>query len=380
MSILILRSPQPAAAAEPFWLPDLGVGEFIAISGPSPTSGFGLTPTNTAADLDISPIGGGYDGTVHWKAILESWGGAVFVPNLGPLGSLLFNNGGHIDFHWNGWLRFDIFTRTWSIYQDGYTATAWSNNYPTGLFPDGSATPTHNYGLRVFDPNLELVVTGRCESNDNPGLIARVSMFHAIDKTFSHSTVNPAFHGGSEGYGCFDTIRNKIWLAGGDSANNLTLFDAAPDNGDGTRGTYVNFSPGAGENNAIVHDPVNDLLLYAGQNSNALYTFDPNDPDEDYVQRTTSGKPTFHHYEPMVYSTALNKPLYYPGGGEDVYSITKVGNTFAFESITSPSNSVTPAVTSGALCSKFQPARYGAKEVIFMVDLIDGPMYAYRTA
>lgn len=380
-----------AVPSAPSWLNALTPGYWYRVSGP--TTDAGLSATNVAADLEPGGIHASYLGTKGWASILESWNGAVFVPTLGAHGSVLCWGGGHVDGHLNAVLRWDIETRTWSIYRAAYTTGTFDtgNAYgPYGLFADGSPVPTHTYSQPVYWPPGNRLIIPRTESDDTPVHIQNAVMLPLQSgSSWLRSPINSASHGVSNGYGTYDRNRQCVWWEGG-GASVLSKFDPSIDNGDGTFGQFANYKAGILASCVGDYHPIHDKIIALWLTSTqGVYAYDDLDsphaigqPGDAARLLTTSNKPTFAADTALRWSQKRQGHLYY-SGGENIH-LLQFGsaslNDGEWTQITAADNSVVPVSDEGAVCSKFIPVPYGTEEVVFTVDNASSAMYAQRLA
>ena len=121
-------------------------GEWLAVSGPNPTPGYGLTPTNNLVDVKSTPVrGGGVDG------IFDEWCGGWGAPNVRTYGMIgVGRGGGHMGYVGNDVFGFDLAIRTWEEVIPDYTGGG-SINTTYGEYADGSPLGSHNGSWWFYD-------------------------------------------------------------------------------------------------------------------------------------------------------------------------------------------------------------------------------------
>lgn len=138
-----------AQGALPAWVP--GAGKFATVS------------LANASTVDPDPDNSEeYAGVEGFSAIWRDWNTGVYAPTLGALGSMLFFGGGHWGYYGNCVVRYDLYSRGWSLLSQPSTAAVDllaidgdpTNTYVStqGAYSDGTPYPAHTNCAAVFLP------------------------------------------------------------------------------------------------------------------------------------------------------------------------------------------------------------------------------------
>lgn len=287
-----------AIAGEPFTILDYGTST-IASANP-------LASDSGPLWIDGVSSGAGNGGQ---DAVL-SYSGVTYTPHLGPLGSIIFDGGGHLDYFGNEVYAFDLSTKTWSAlsipwgatpettlwkdgsnyFGDGVYGECWSDNTFTTTL-QSQLVAAHSYGQRIC------VAPGVAGSGAKGAFISMMRSFisttgsrggHAVHKfdldtkvwsrlsTNVFTDVKSPFDGGVAGTRPFayDATRGKVYNFPVSAF--LYVFDFATNAWSaisGITGT-TSGSPLSTGQGFFQHIPSLDILLHQSGSSGAFRVMD----------------------------------------------------------------------------------------------------------
>jgi hypothetical protein len=172
----------------------------------------------------------------------------------------------------------DLGSRKFVRLTDPYPTPNTAGNvdaYPQGIFPDGSAVPTHNYGLHGYHPATKTKWTLRGSGNLTnvtqdyaKGMGIGLQLDNLTWKRTPIAQVNGAnaTFNPSGNKACYDSVRDCFWVITADSSTGhlYKLSNITTQNGDGTYGTWsvTLISPPGDYQCSMEHEPVSDLLIW----------------------------------------------------------------------------------------------------------------------
>jgi hypothetical protein len=173
---------------------------------------------NTIDDVDPCPAQDcSYSAVEGVSATIDDWCGGALASGYGMLGALVVWGGGHNGYFGSEVYVFDIDSQLWERVSEpfddgsGSVAPACSDD---GVYPDGSACPTHTYDRVDYHPGTNSFVIlfatpdPVCGGCDDPN----VHLFGFDDGTWSLGAAHPMpspFTGASTAY---DASRDSYWL------------------------------------------------------------------------------------------------------------------------------------------------------------------------
>lgn len=340
----------------PAWVPEPGT--IAAIS---------LNTVNDVRPLDwTTPLG-------DLEGVFQSWGGGVYAPELGALGSLLVGGtGGHNNYDGNEVYRYDIDTRLWSRIGEPthvmVDATLYANTlgeikaeYGGGV---GVKAALHTYAGQFYvKPSLAGNTNGYfCTAPHTPTQICHKYDLDAVGVNgWSRVSDSASAVSGNGMYpsACWDSVRERVWFftIGSYRLHYMpwsTKEWVATNAWSNSRGTTTPFD----------YCPLHDLLVqyqnYLGDEY--LGVVDPDNPTSWIAIPYTGTGPTKSdgttRYAAMTWCDDLNCFLLYMGeGSKTVYKLTPpatnpLTNAWVFSSETL--TGTTPPWTMNGPLTKFR--------------------------
>ena len=342
----------------PDWLGRLPLGRWYRISGDNPDLNLPVTAKETrylqagdpAMDARLNPsrgsvmklrrlagryVKGPWSGHCDFRSITEAWNGAVFADHFGDSGSMIIFGDGHDDYFGSDVHAFDLATREWKRISDGYVtggpeAYGGGAVYPEAVYPDGSPLPPHTYEYVQYDPvgNDYLLFKGQAELGPNVAPIPIPHMFNLDTLSWRRGPKHASAVLNSGGWTTWDATRRTLWGNSGNDGNAFIGFCPDGDNGDGTFGSWgplsPNKMPGKADHNAMMIDPIRDIIVVLVHDLDALYAIDPTNPKEASVRLSSrEPKPSIVPYSAVEYAPTLDAFVYYTAtDGPHIFSIT----------------------------------------------------------
>lgn len=250
-----------------------------------------------------------------------------------------------------------------------------------GIWPDGSPSVPHTYGYAGYHPGTNSFACMSTQVSNTPSRAA-VPVFFDFDTMKWRRGARNDSGLPSGGWAVYDKSRDSWWAEGGGSGGAFARYTM---NGDGTTGTWTNYSTKLGVLDArAARDPVRDLIVITTFNQDTnMYAVDLKNPSAAEVRLTQSGSPPSrtgkHGWE---WSEALQAFVYWRSGS-GVYQVKppagdwKTGS-WEWAPLTSGSNSVTPDEPQNGVYNRFQLVRYDDMEIGVVVNKVNGRVYAFR--
>ncbi|MCS6798244.1 MAG: hypothetical protein NZ898_06910 [Myxococcota bacterium] len=358
-------------ASQPDW-DDLVPGRWTVVS------------RNTIRDVDPCPMRRcSYSAVEGISGVIDDWNGGAFASRHGELGTLLVWGGGHNGYFGSEVYGFDLATGLWrrlsEPYDNGRDSVAGDCN-DDGVYPDGSACPTHTYDQVEYDPesNRFVVVGGTPDPVCGGCVDDRVHLFELHTGRWILGARHPSgrlSYGGTTGY---DPRRAAIWLLSG--------YTYAWARYDLRRDAWEEFrSPGVFEiDGAGLVDPERDIFLFIeSRATRRLYAVDLTHPNEPFVVLRTEGDTEiqgrsalgFDREEPTGRFVAWDN-------GADVYVLQppegdwRTGAWRWTRVPPDPGNTVVPERNGNGTYSRFRYA--STVNAFIVVSSVNGPVWAYR--
>lgn len=405
-------------AAVPAWVTTAiangwAVGEWLAISGPSPTPGYGLTATN--APIDVAT--GGSNAVNYRDSALDSWTGTVFAKDLGLHGSFMVgpvgNHFGQGSEFFGSIQVFDVETRTWSELVppnvSGFTAA--SNQF--GEYNDGEPITNHNASLLDYDPVRQELIIPKGWGSDSSGSDEYAGRYgHALDVgdviangyLANHSQWRRLPEMPPEITGVFQQVANgklRGWYFGQicwDSTRNVILainaFNSDGQSGfvmtwDGTNWAYYGGHFAVYQDSALAHDPIRDIILIVDGILDNFEAMDPANPaarsgatgnGSSFWNVTVNGL-TAGGRASLEWSDALGAFLY-SNNSSAVYRLDYVSGdhtNLVLNATNITTGGPTPTSFNTGQFNKFRVADYGSQGIALrQTREADGSCYAMR--
>jgi hypothetical protein len=413
----------PASTEAPPWARDAisggwNVGEWLAISGPTPTSGYGLSATNTLQSVATAPVGALEDALIHaWNGGTLCHGHRNFgVYMLGPAGA-------HNQYDRGDMYMFDLETRRWEQVAPPNTSYSVGNQF--GEYNNGAPLTNHTVFFPFYDShrNEHALPKGwgspsggsdtypipyghgfSLSAYDGSGYSpAQWRRYPRLDTLSGSGGAGPSEQMaglGAQCGGCWDEVRKSYWLVGAHNSISTSGLVAKYDSVANAWTEYAQqFSVYLLGSYAI--DPVRDVLVMPGgmdqfaQSLFCLSLANPNarrqtnrlweaveqgTPPSTYAELGwvwSPGRNGFLCYDWWGSRTQVKLARYVSGGNFTAGQNTDY--TLAWSNLLAASNAVSPpAVKSAGAFSRFRLARWGATEIALFTGNITGPVYAFR--
>lgn len=372
ISLMSLLGMAAGAAAAPNWN-DLTPGRWVVIS------------ENTIQDLDPCPQRDcSYSAVEGLAGLINDWCGGAFAAGYGRFGSLVAWGGGHNGYFGSELYVFDLDSGRWARvtdpYDDGSSSVAASCS-DDGVYPDGSACPTHTYDQVDYHPatNRFVIIGGTPDPVCGGCVDDRIHLFDFDDRTWHLGARKPSalMYSGATGY---DPTRDVFWLL---SAYTRVFSKYDP-------GADVWSEYGAVDNSfeidgAGVVDPVRDLFLFLdSRGSGKLYAIPLSDPTSDLIELATEGDREIQSAGAALGFERIPQEdcLVAWHDGAEVYVLRppdgdwRTGSWRWTRVVPDPANSVVPRRNPNGTYGRF---RYAPSVNAFvLVSAYDGPVWAYR--
>jgi MYXO-CTERM domain-containing protein len=367
--LLTLFTASLAIAQEPY--DSLVPGEWTVVS------------MNTVRDMDPCPDRDcSYSAVEGLSGAINDWCGGAFASGFGALGGLVIWGGGHNGYFGSEVYVFDLAERRWQRvsepYDDGSGSVAGACN-ADGVYPDGSACPTHTDDQVEYDPmtNSFVVIGGTPDPVCGGCVDDRVHFFDFDTRSWSLGArkPNPLWYAGTTAY---DAMRDVFWLLPAQTSA-FSRYDPRADRWEeiGERLVFSNDGSGA-------IDPDRDLYVFVdGRGSGEVYGIPLDAPDSGLIPLTTSGDVEIQSRGATGFEwDPIGRRLVAWHDGADVYVLNGPegdwrSGTWTWTRVSpAPTNTEIPSRNPNGTYSRF---RYAASVNAFvLVSDWDGPVWAYR--
>lgn len=370
--ILLLVATPSGAAAQPVW-DDLVPGVWTVVS------------SNTIDDVDPCPAQDcSYSAVEGISGVIDDWCGGAFASGYGTLGGLVAWGGGHNGYFGSEVYVFDLVAGTWARASEPYSTTSGSvaaDCSDDGVYPDGSACPTHTYDQIDYHPGTNrLVIIGGTPDPVCGGCVDdRIHFFDFDTGTWALGARKSTslYYGGTTAY---DASRDLYWLLSG-YVHTFSSYDPNADawSEHGTPNPGNNGIDGAG-----VVDPVRDLYIYVDAlETGRLYAMPLAGPFDVWTELSATGDMEVQSAAKLGLEwEPLSERLVAWDDGADVYVLNPpagdpLSGTWVWARVPpDPSNTVVPRRNMNGTYSRF---RYAASVNAFLlVSSTGGPVWAYR--
>lgn len=372
LALLLVTGAAATAGAQPAW-DDLPTGVWTVVS------------SNTMADVDPCPAGGcSYSAVEGQSGAIDDWCGGAFASRAGELGGLVTWGGGHNGYFGSEVYVFDLATGAWSRASEPYDNGGGSvaeDCDDDGVYPDGSACPTHTYDQIDYDPATNrLVILGGTPDPVCGGCVDdRIHLFDFGTGTWALGARKSTalYYGGTTAY---DAARGAFWLLSG-YAHTLSSWDPALD-------AWTEHGAPMPANNEIdgagVVDPVRDLYLFIdARGSGVLYAMPLAGPYDEWIELDATGDTEIQSVSAMGLDWEPQSERFVAwGDGADVYVLNPPAGDFRTGEWVwarvppDPSNVTVPARNQNGTYSRFRYAE--TVNAFLLVSRNDGPVWAYR--
>jgi|GEM_PF-5291945 len=245
---------------------------------------------NTIRDLDPCPQRDcSYSAVEGLSGLIDDWCGGAFASRYGRFGGLVTWGGGHNGYFGSELYVFDLDSGRWlrrtDPYDDGSSSVA-ARCSDDGVYPDGSACPTHTYDQVDYHAatNRFVIIGGTPDPVCGGCVDDRVHLFDFDDGTWHLGARKPSalMYAGATGY---DEKRDVFWLLSA-YTRGFSKYDPNTDAWSeyGTVDTPFEID-GAG-----LVDPERDLFLFLdSRGTGRLYAIPLADPSGGLVELRTEG-------------------------------------------------------------------------------------------
>lgn len=361
------------AVAHAHPLDELEPGHWIVVSN------------NTLRDMDPCPAHDcSYSAVEGISGVVDDWNGGAFATGVGELGSLIAWGGGHNGYFGSEIYAFDLATGMWSRASEPYDNGGGSvagDCSEQGIYPDGSACPSHTYDRIDYHPSTNrLVILGSTNDPVCGGCPDPYAHFFDFDDgTWSLGASAPGL--GWDGQTAYDSSRDVYWFIAAYGVPNLRRYDPAADawTDHGAQAQAIDIS-GMG-----TYDPDHDAFIYGDPGaSQSVFAYDLADPDapsfalamDGDVEIAAIGQIGFE-WDPAEHRvTAWNE-------GADVYTLTPPEDgdwrtgTWTWARIPAArDNAVVPEPNFNGTYSRFRHAP--SVNAFLLVSSVDGPVWGYK--
>ncbi len=393
-------------------------GEWLAVSGSSPTTGYGLSPTNTLLDVNSA----GDSESQLDEGFIHSWTGATLASGHREYGTYIMGPGGsHGNYSKGTIYLFDLGTRTW---EEVAGADNSGLNQSLGEYNSGRAITNHSASWPFYDSFRNEMAYPKgwgdptSGSDQFPAPYGHGLDLAAVDSngySDSHWRRYPELTGITSSQltglgqqcGCaWDESRRKVWLLSANNSSSSTGVCASYDSA-ANSWTVHERHWSVFLHSAFAIDPIRDILVIPdGGTFDKIRLFDLKNPDTRLsgptstdslwsAIQTGSGIPSDTSQWGWEWSSALGgfvmhkwgagantvKLAKYAGGGSSLQSGVNSDYTLNWSTLTAGSNAVSvPARVSGGSFKKFRLATWGNIEVAFFVPGSARSVYAFRVS
>jgi hypothetical protein len=341
-----------------------------------------VVSSNTISDLDPCPSQNcSYSAVEGQSGVINDWCGGAFASGYGELGGLIAWGGGHNGYFGSEVYAFDLAAGTWKRlsepYDDGSDSVAAQCN-DDGVYPDGSACPTHTYDQVDYHPatNRFVILGGTPDPVCGGCVDDRVHLFDLASNAWALGAKkdSPVYYGGTSAY---DAERDLFWLLSAYShtfASYDPTADAWSDHG----------MPGIVEiDGAGVVDPERDLYLFIdARGSFDMFAIPLDTPDADFVQLNVDGDVEIQSANKLGFDRdATTKRFVAWDDGADLYVLDPPAGdwrtgTWRWTRVAPMGGSVVPERNENGTYGRL---RYAASVNAFvLVSSTEGPVWAYR--
>jgi hypothetical protein len=342
-----------------------------------------VVSTNTLKDLDPCPQRNcSYSAVEGVWGLVNDWCGGAFASGYGILGGLVQWGGGHNGYFGSEIYVFDLASQQWvretDPYDDGSSSVA-SKCSADGIYPDGSACPTHTYNSIEYHPstNRLVILNGTPDPVAGGAYDGRAHLFGFTTHAWSLGarTASPF---GYDAPGAYDASRDVFWQMYG-YVYRLAAYDPNLDEWHdyGSPGTWD--IDGAGK-----VDPVRDLLVFIdARGTGKVYGISLASPSSPMVELTTTGDTEIQSATSMGFEwEPVSERFVAWNDGADVYVLNPptgpwdTGTWVWGRVAPDPGNTEVPTRNPNGTYGRF---RYAATVNAFLlVSAADGPVWAYR--
>jgi len=342
-----------------------------------------VVSTNTIQDLDPCPARDcSYSAVEGVSAVVNDWCGAAFASGFGTKGGLVAWGGGHNGYFGSEIYVFDVAAQQWTRvtepYDDGSGSVAPSCS-ADGIYPDGSACPTHTYDQVDYHPGTNsFVILGGTPDPVCGGCVddrAHLFSFTTDEWKLGAHKSTGLWYGGTTGY---DAARDLFWLL---SPYGLTFSSYDP-----TEDTWQEYgTAGSLEiDGAGVVDPVRDLYLFVdARGSGRVYAIPLTAPTSGLIELATSGDTEIQTVAKLGLDwEPVSQRFFAWADGADVYVLEPPAGDWQAGTWTwtrvppAAGNTVVPTVNQNGTYSRF---RYAASvDAFLLLSSTGGPVWAYR--
>ena len=372
IGIASLLSLVPAVAqAHP--LDELEPGHWIVVSN------------NALRDVDPCPTHDcSYTAVEGVSGVIDDWNGGAFATAVGELGSLVAWGGGHNGYFGSEVYVFDLATGLWSRASEPYdngSGSVAGDCSEQGIYPDGSACPSHTYDrIDYHPPTNRLVILGStydpvCGGCPDP-------YAHAFDFDDGTWSLGASAAGlGWDGQTAYDSTRDVYWFIAAYGVPPLRRYDPNADawSEHGPQAQAIEIS-GMG-----LYDPDHDAFLYGDPGgTQEVFAYDLADPDASSFALVTEGDEEIagigqigFEWDPAEHRVTAW------ADGADVYTLTPPEDgdwrTAAWTWTRIPAaddNEVVPTVGINGTYSRFRYAP--SVNAFLLVSTVDGPVWGYK--
>lgn len=381
-----------AVDAQPSWAPGIASGRWAPISGNTLSS---VDPDEDGINPNF-PSASPWNGSTGQSAVAGTWGGFFAARNYGTHGAFGAYNGGHGDYYGTEVYIFDLDSALWERITDPFGSTTYpgSVSFPvsSGMWPDGpggfSPSCPHMYYLHSYHPGLRAFIQPKLQTNNSPASLTRVCLLNLDDRQWRaapQSSTNLC--GASGGWTEYDESRDRLWIRGLGSTFGYYQFGGA----DGTTGTYSSFGDTDASSGGLTSalDPENDIVVQMRATSPGTPLMIGYDlaagSQPSKTNLTHTGFPAAASREHgMCYSTLRQSFLCWFNSGTAMYELKKRSGdwrtaTWAWQNLTSASNTVTPNAAPGSGCQKRLHAfQFGTREYALMCNGVTQSVFAFN--
>ena len=418
--------PAPGTTLAPEWVEDAidagwAVGDWLAISGSSPTSGYGLTATNTPYGASTTSAGS----ATFQNWMIAAWNGGVLAHDVGNYGTYVLGPAGaHNEGGDGSMLGFDIETRTWTEVVPPNSSGLASSGF--GEYNDGAPVGNHSACWYFYDSyNQRWAMPMGWEDPGSGSDTGRSAYGHALDlksalSSYSASqwdrlppiTDAPIVSASDladsalwtqQAGGAWDERRKRYYCISGDDSSaydaELAWYDAINNEWGSSTNTTVCFT----HTNFAV-DTRRDVLVTSVdriidlKNPDARFNPTAGAANQNWQSVNTGSAPARSSAaRPDVgweFSDKLDSFLMYNDNANTVYRAAYVSGGDSFtQGVASDytlnwsvfssgsvgqTNGVSPPSTSAGPYNRFKLIQWGHHEIAFVQQSVTGAMYALR--
>ena len=343
-----------------------------------------VVSSNTLADLDPCPNGDcSYSAVEGQSGVINDWCGGAFAAGYGELGGLVAWGGGHNGYFGSEVYVFDLASGEWARvsepYDDGTDSVAEQCN-DDGVYPDGSACPTHTYDQVDYHPatNRFVILGGTGDPVCGGCVDDRAHLFDLTDNSWELGAKKdgPVYYGGTSAY---DAERDLFWLFSAYS-HSFASYDPVAD-------AWTDYgSPGNNEiDGAGAIDPERDLYLFIdARGSGNLFAIPLDAPDSDFVQLSVEGDTEIQSADKLGFDRDSSTARFVGwDDGADLFLLDAPTDdwrtgTWRWTRVAPDDASVVPMRNENGTYGRL---RYAASVNAFvLVSSTDGPVWAYRVS